>query len=65
MNGIPIDGGINDCRWNIDGICTSYDVTRAKRNPHYSRDWHSKINCTITQLGVHICSAYLPEGKYP
>jgi hypothetical protein len=63
MNGIPNEGGKNDCLWNIDGRCTSFKVTRAERNPGHSRDWDSRQNCTLTQCGVHCCSAYLPEGK--
>lgn len=56
-------GGINDCYWNIDGKCTSYEVTRSKRQRGYSRDWDSRQNCTLTQVGVHVCGAYLAEGK--
>jgi hypothetical protein len=63
MNGIPIEGGVNDCLWNIDRRCTSFGVTRVIRKPAYSRDWDSRQNCTLTQLGVRKCSAYLQEGK--
>jgi hypothetical protein len=63
MNGIALGSGINDCLWNINGKCTSFKVTRAERKPAYSRDWDSRQNCTVTQLGVHCCNEYLPEGK--
>jgi hypothetical protein len=62
MNGIPLSGGVNDCVWNIDGRCTNYKVTLNPKNPAYGRDWDSKINCTLTQLGVNLCGAYLQEG---
>jgi len=58
-----IKGGVNDCHWNIDGKCTSFVVTRTKKILAFSRNWDSKQNCTLTQIGVHICGAYLPEGK--
>jgi hypothetical protein len=62
MNCVCVSG-INDCHWNVDSKCTSYEVTRTKQDPVYSRDWDSKQNCTLTQIGVHMCGAYLPEGS--
>ena len=56
-------GGKNDCYWNIDRKCTSYKVTRNKKTSGFSRDWDSKQNCTLTQIGVHLCSAYISQGK--
>lgn len=56
-------GGRNDCHWNIEGICT-FEVTRNSKIVAHSRDWGSKQNCTLTQIGVHLCSAYFPEGKH-
>jgi hypothetical protein len=57
-----IEGGINDCYWNNEKRCTSYEVTLGKKTG-FSRDWDSKQNCTLTQIGVHLCGAYLPQGK--
>jgi hypothetical protein len=56
------EGGVNDCHWNVEGRCTSYDVTRNPKESAFSRDWYSKQNCTLTQIGVHLCGAYLAEG---
>jgi hypothetical protein len=56
-------GGVNDCHWNLEGRCTNFLVTRNKRVSQFTRDWYSKQNCTFTQIGVHICGAYLPEGS--
>jgi hypothetical protein len=55
-------GGVNDCYWNTEGRCTSFEVTRNKRVGIWTRDWESKQNCTLTQMGVHMCSEYRPEG---
>jgi len=57
-----IAGGVNDCYWNIDGRCTSFDITRSDRDRTSTRDWDSNQNCTLTQLGVHVCGSYLSEG---
>lgn len=56
------ESGVNDCYWNTDGRCTSFQVTRNPKKWH-SRDWDSRQNCVYTQIGVHLCGAYLPEGK--
>lgn len=58
-----LKGGVNDCHWNVDGRCTSFDVTGNKKNPVFTRDWDSKRNCTLTQVGVQLCGVYLPEGE--
>jgi hypothetical protein len=60
-----IKSGVNDCRWNIDGRCTNYKVTKNKQIHEFSRDWDSKQNCVYTQLGVYICGGYLSAGKVP
>ena len=57
------ESGVNDCWWNIDGRCTSFKVTHNQDIPASSRDWDSRQNCTLTQMGVHLCSIYLSEGK--
>jgi hypothetical protein len=57
------EGGVNDCFWNIDAKCTSFDCTRNPKISSFSRDWDSKQNCTLTQIGVHLCSAYRSQGK--
>ena len=61
MNGIKLEAGINNCHWNTDGKCTNEKVTRNKLPSEYRRDWDSKQNCTLTILGVHICSGYKPD----
>jgi hypothetical protein len=55
------EGGVNDCHWNMNGKCTSFEVTKSK-DTNWTRDWNSKQNCTLTQVGVHMCSSYMPEG---
>lgn len=62
MHGIPLESGINNCYWNIKGKCTNPIVTRNKIPDAYSRDWDSKQNCTLTILGVSICSGYKQQG---
>ena len=59
---IELKSGCNDCYWNVEGICT-YDLyKRVNRNFSISgRDWDSKRNCTVTQLGTQLCSAYKRE----
>ena len=52
MNGIKIEAGVNDCYYNTDGRCTKLE-----------KEYHDKVNCVMTQLGVHICSYYVPSGK--
>lgn len=56
-------GGINDCYWNVDSKYTCNKVTRNTIPDCYLRDWDSKQKCGFTQLGVHVCSAYLSEGS--
>jgi len=56
-------GGINDCYWNIDAKCTSFDCTHNLKTSLFSRDWDTKQNCTLTQIGVHLCGAYISQGK--
>ena len=63
MNGIPCESGKNDCHWNVDGRCTSWVCTQTKSVPGQSRNWDSRQNCTLTQVGVPICGEYLQEGK--
>jgi hypothetical protein len=63
MNGIPLESGINDCCWNIDGKCTSWKCTQAIPISDQTRYWGSKQNYTLTQIGVTMCSEYFQEGK--
>jgi len=60
MNGIEIRAGVNNCYWNLKGLCTNYKVTRNKIESVY-RDWKSRVNCTMTIYGVYLCSEYKPE----
>lgn len=62
-NGIPSKSGVNDCHWNFGGICTSWGCTQTKSTRGQTRNWDSKQNCTLTQIGAPICSAYLQEGS--
>jgi len=61
MHGIKIKSGVNNCHWNIKGKCTNPKVTRNNISDTYSRDWESRQNCTLTIMGVHLCSKYQPE----
>jgi hypothetical protein len=63
MHGIEIKSGVNDCAYNIKGKCVNKAVTRSTTK--MSRDWYSKMNCTVTQYGVIICSEYLQEAYSP
>lgn len=59
MYGIKLISGHNDCWWNVTGRCT-FD----KYNKHEfksQKDWDSKENCTVTQLGTQLCSNYKKE----
>ena len=58
MHGIKLESGINDCHWNIVGKCTNYEITRNKRQHHFSRDYESKQNCVYTIIGVSLCGGY-------
>jgi len=58
-----IGDSINDCHWNIDGHCTSLKVNNVAPNFVETRVWGSRLICPFTQIGVHLCSAYLPEGQ--
>lgn len=57
--GIELKSGYNDCWWNVEGRCT-FDKYK-KHNLRSQRDWDSKENCTVTQLGTQICSNYKKE----
>ena len=62
MNGIELGAGINNCYFNVDGKCTSWEVTRNTNPlPGFVRDWDSKQNCTVTIYGVHVCGGYRPD----
>ena len=49
VNGLPLDSGVNDCRWNEGGLCVV--LSKKKSMQH---------NCSFSQLGVWICSDYCP-----
>ena len=59
MFGIKLVSGHNDCYWNIGGRCTNPKITGKKI---VTRDWNSKINCTLTQIGVVQCGEYWQQG---
>lgn len=56
MNGIELKGGVNNCNWNVCGLCTNKEITRSDTT--MSRNWGSKQNCTYTILWVHLCHCY-------
>ena len=58
INGIPIEGGVNDCHWVFKRKCTNPDVTRNKIRKGYSRDWKSKQNCTLSLWGTIYCDGF-------
>ena len=63
MHGIELKSGHNDCYWNYRGRCT-HDSTHhglQKLPDEWSRNWDSKENCTLTQLGIQLCSNYKRE----
>ena len=62
MNGLPCESGKNDCYWNYEGRCTSWIVTQTKNRSNLTRNWDSKRNCTLTQIGVPMCGEYLRGG---
>lgn len=61
MYGIELISGHNDCWWNFEGKCTyhKYDKSKAEK---FKRNFESKENCTVTQLGVQLCSNYTQES---
>ena len=59
MHGIEIKDGFNDCWWNTKGMCT-YDKYKMFAKGERWHDSHER--CTMTQLGVHLCSWYMQEG---
>ena len=63
MNNILVKSGTNLCFWNVDDICTNYDVTRNDKIDGYNRDWDSRQNCTVTIYGTKNCQGYLEETK--
>jgi len=64
MHGIEIRDGVNDCWWNVDGRCTCARLTRPRITYLNGRDYTSRVRCTLTQLGVHVCTGYRPEGQH-
>lgn len=60
MYGIELKAGHNDCWWNIKGMCT-FDKHGLTKHQYSHRIWDSKESCTLTQLGVSVCSAYKKE----
>jgi len=58
MHGIELAGGVNNCYWNTEGKCTNWEITRNNKISEFTRDYDSKQNCTLTILGVHLCSGY-------
>ena len=61
MHGIELKPGANNCYWNIQSKCTNPLITGRETVDGYSRDWRSDRNCTLTILGVHLCSGYKAE----
>ena len=60
MNGIDLKSGVNDCYWNVEGMCTHKKWY--KNIPSgFSRNWDSTESCTLTQLGTQLCSNYMKE----
>jgi hypothetical protein len=62
MHGIELQSGVNDCFWNFKGKCTNVFITRNKIPSRFTRDWYSKQNCTMTQIGVCLCSGYCQQS---
>ena len=61
MNGIPIRSGVNDCYHNVDGYCVCKEIyfnAAAGRSR-----WDSRVKCSLTQFGVHLCHHYLQAGR--
>ena len=58
MYGISIEGGVNNCEWNVEGRCTNPEITKIILPPGFTRDWSSKQKCTLTIIGVHKCEKY-------
>jgi hypothetical protein len=63
MHGIELKSGHNDCWWNVRGTCTHRSTQRDlnKIQPEWHRNWDSKQICTLTQLGIQLCSNYKRE----
>jgi hypothetical protein len=59
MNGIPIEGGVNDCYHNMNGFCVCPYMHWNK-----GRDrWLSRVRCVATQFGVVKCHGYVQSGR--
>jgi len=58
--GIELISGHNDCWYNYQGRCVYHKYTKDKA-AKFKRNWDSKENCTVTQLGVQLCSNYRRE----
>ena len=60
MYGIELKSGHNDCWYNCEGRCVfhKYDKEKAAK---FERNRASRENCTVTQLGVQLCSNYRRE----
>lgn len=62
MHGIELKSGVNDCYWNFEGRCTHPCTCRGGGMwIGHPRNWDSKENCTLTQLGIQLCSNYKRE----
>jgi hypothetical protein len=62
MHEIELKSGYNDCYYNFEGKCIHPMTCRGKgRWQRRPRNWDSKENCTVTQLGTQLCSAYKRE----
>lgn len=61
MHGIPLEDGVNNCYWNIEGRCTNKLITKTKEATQYGRDWGSRQKCTYTIFGASECGEYLQQ----
>ena len=62
MFGIELKSGYNDCYYNHEGKCVHPMTCRGRGIwVKDSRNWDSKENCTLTQLGTQLCSNYKKE----
>ena len=63
MYGIELKSGHNDCYWNFEGRCIHPRTCRGMGMwVGHPRNWDSKENCTVTQLGTNVCSNYKKES---
>lgn len=65
INGIPVAGGVNHCRWNWQGLCLEPEISNGTEEQKRMKraNYDSKRNCSLTILGCNKCSGFKEQSK--